>query len=565
MYERGGFQFMAGWWSEGLSALRRRLPAGRAARDLAAAEARAALAEARLGAVLQAFPEGVVLLDPEGRYVMWNQAYADIYHRSADLFEPGQRLVDVLRIGVERGDYPDAVGREEAWLAERERQLLETGARHEQRLSDGRWLLVEDRRTADGGMLGLRVDITDMKEQTLALARAVAAAEAANRAKSEFLANVSHEIRTPLHGILGMAQVLARDAELTGDQHARVGLIRQSGHQLLELLNDLLDLAKIEAGKLTLQAVDFQPAAIAQAACAPFENLAADKGLALDLQLGALEGAVWTGDPLRLQQVLANLVSNAVKFTAHGRVSVRAELNGAGEVGFRVADTGIGIPQERLAEVFEKFAQLESSKDRRFGGTGLGLALSRELAELMGGVLEAESAPGVGSVFRLRLPVTPAAASSQDRVETPAPAAGPLDVRILAAEDNATNQVILRALLEPLGAQLTLVGDGSEAIEAYRAGGFDLVLMDIQMPVTDGITATREIRSLEARTGRPRTPIIALSANVMAHQVAEYRAAGMDAVVGKPFEAEALWAAVAELAAPDALGGGAEMAAAMAS
>jgi len=517
-------------------------------RELAAAEARAAVAEARLAAVLEAIPEGVVLLDADGRYVLWNQAYADIYHRSADLFAPGRRLVEVLRVGVERGDYPDAVGREAEWLAERERQLLESGARHEQHLADGRWLLIEDRRTADGGLLGLRVDITDMKEQTLALARAVEAAEAANRAKSEFLANVSHEIRTPLHGILGMSQVLARDEQLTADQCARVGLIRQSGQQLLELLNDLLDLAKIEAGKLTLQAVDFCPAAIAEAACAPFESLAADKGLRFDLQLADLDGAVWTGDPVRLQQVLANLVSNAVKFTAQGRVSVAAELlrDGAA-VEFRVTDTGIGIPPERLAEVFEKFAQLESDKDRRFGGTGLGLAVSRQLAELMGGVLEAESAPGVGSIFRLRLPVTEAAVPATPESVGAAEPSGAFDVRVLAAEDNTTNQVILRALLEPLGVQLTLVGDGRKAVEAYRAGGFDLVLMDIQMPVTDGVAATREIRRLEAAQGRPRTPIVALSANVMAHQVAEYRAVGMDAVIGKPFEAEALWATLADL------------------
>jgi CheY-like chemotaxis protein/anti-sigma regulatory factor (Ser/Thr protein kinase) len=348
-----------------------------------------------------------------------------------------------------------------------------------------------------------------------------------------------------------MTQVLARE-QLDEDQQARVGLIRQSGQQLMDLLNDLLDLAKIEAGKLTLQTVDYRPAAIAEAACAPFESLAQDKRLELDLDLGALEGATWSGDPLRLQQVLSNLVSNAVKFTARGRVAVCAEFAGDGAVEFRVADTGIGIPPERLAEVFEKFAQLESAKDRRFGGTGLGLALSRELAELMGGVLSAESAPGVGSVFRLRLPVIPAVLPAAEPSAEVAPVeAGPLSIRILAAEDNATNQVILRALLEPLGAQLTLVGDGRQAIEAFQVGGYDLMLMDIQMPVTDGVTATREIRALEAKERRPRTPIIALSANVMAHQVAEYLAVGMDAVVGKPFEAEALWSAVAQLVLAD--------------
>jgi signal transduction histidine kinase len=539
---------MSGRWSAAFEALRRRLGLGRAR---AAAEARAAIAEARLKEVIEAIPEGVVLLDAEGRYVLWNQTYAEIYHGSSDLFEVGRRLVDVLRVGVARGDYPDAVGREEDWLEERVRQLTETGSRHEQRVADGRWLLIEDRRTADGGMLGLRVDITEIKEQTLALARAVKAAEAANQAKSEFLANVSHEIRTPLHGILGMTQVLARDEQLTDEQRSRVCLVRQSGEQLLELLNDLLDLAKIEAGKLTLQTEAFRPAAVAEAACAPFEALATEKGLSLELDLAALEGERWLGDPLRLQQVLANLVSNAVKFTAQGRVRVSADLGRDGMAEFRVADTGIGIPPERLAEVFEKFSQIESASDRRFGGTGLGLALSRELAELMGGGLEAESAPGVGSVFRLRLPAVPAGAEPAEDGAAEA-AAGPLSVRILAAEDNTTNQLILRALLEPLGAELTLVGDGREAVEAYAAGGYDLVLMDIQMPVTDGVAAARQIRDLERAEHRPRTPIIALSANVMAHQVAEYRAVGMDAVVGKPFEAEVLWNAVASLLAePD--------------
>jgi signal transduction histidine kinase/CheY-like chemotaxis protein len=535
---------MRSWVNAVRGALRRKRERARA---LPAAEARARRAEARLKEILDAMPEGVVLLDSEGRYVLWNSAYADTYHRSADLFEVGRRLIDVLRVGVKRGDYPDAAGREAEWLAERERQLLETGARHEQRLADGRWLLIEDRRTADGGMLGLRVDITEMKEKTLALARAVETAELANQAKSEFLANVSHEIRTPLHGILGMAQVLARDTQLNPEQRSRIGLIRQSGEALLELLNDLLDLAKIEAGRLTLNAEAFAPAAVVEAACAPFESLAAEKGLALELRLQALTGALWTGDPLRLKQVIVNLVSNAVKFTAVGRITVAAEL-GEGEVEFSVADTGIGIAPERLSEVFEKFSQLESAKDRRFGGTGLGLTLSRQLAELMGGTLEAQSTPGIGSIFRLRMPVEAAEAPAEAEGPQPAPA-GPLGVRILAAEDNTTNQLILRALLEPLGAQLALVANGREAVEAYRVGRFDLVLMDIQMPVMDGVAAAREIRALEIQACRPRTPIVALSANVMAHQVAEYRAAGMDAVVGKPFEAELLWTTVAELAA----------------
>jgi signal transduction histidine kinase len=532
---------MVGWWRAVRATLRRSRARNRA---LAAAQARANLAERRLKEVLDAMPEGVVLLDREGRYVLWNATYAEIYHRSADLFAVGRRLVDVLRVGIKRGDYPDAAGRETTWLAERERQLMEGGARHEQRISDGRWLMIEDRRTADGGVLGLRVDITEMKEQTLALARAVEAAEAANRAKSEFLANVSHEIRTPLHGILGMAQVLARDEQLSEEQHGQLGLIRSSGETLSELLNDLIDLAGIEAGKLTLKAEAFRPAASVEAACAAFGSLAADKGLALDLRLEALDGALWLGDSLRLQQVLTNLVSNAVKFTAAGRIVVSASV-ADGWAELRVADTGIGIPRERLAEVFEKFSQLDSANDRRFGGAGLGLAVSRQLAEMMGGTLEVESALGVGSVFRLRLPVTPV----EPAAEPPAPAeAGPLDVHVLAAEDNATNQLILRALLEPVGVQLTVVGDGSEAIEACRAGRFDLVLMDIQMPLTDGITAAREIRGLEAREGRRRTPIVALTANVMAHQVAEYLAVGMDAVVGKPYEAEVLWATIAELA-----------------
>ncbi|MDZ4372058.1 MAG: PAS-domain containing protein, partial [Phenylobacterium sp.] len=210
-------------------------------RAVADARAQAELAEARLRDVIDAIPEGVVFLDAEGRYVLWNRRYAEIYHRSADLFRPGARLIDTLREGVARGDYPDAIGREAAWLADREAKLaLATGTRHEQQVSDGRWLMIEERRTSDGGVIGLRVDITEMKRQAEALEQALAHAEAAHRAKAEFLADMSHELRTPLNGVLGLAQAL--DAgELNPDQRAIVADIRAAGRQLNRIVNGLLD------------------------------------------------------------------------------------------------------------------------------------------------------------------------------------------------------------------------------------------------------------------------------------------------------------------------------------
>jgi signal transduction histidine kinase/ActR/RegA family two-component response regulator len=534
----------------------RRGGAGRLARIIAAAwrqrrrlreaRARAEIAEARLRAVVDAMPEGIVLLDAEGRYVLWNQRYSEIYHRSADMFAPGARLMDTLRVGVARGDYPEAVGREEAWLAERESWLRDPGQRHEQQISDGRWLMIEERRTADGGVIGLRVDITDMKRQAQALERAVAQAEAANVAKSEFLANMSHEIRTPLHGVLGMAQVMARD-ELSAEQAARLGVIRRSGDALLGLLNDLLDLSKIEAGKLELHAAPFDLETVVAGACAPFEGLAQEKAVALRVQVAQAARGGWMGDGPRLQQVLANLVSNAVKFTDEGEVAIRVEATGHG-LKMQISDTGIGIPQDRMSALFEKFSQVESSTSRRFAGTGLGLSISRQLMQMMGGDLFAASRFGGGSTFTLTAPLTRAAAPVSEEApasEMRARRPGDGRPRVLAAEDNPTNQMILRALLEPLDLELVMAGNGEEAVAAFAREPFDLVLMDIQMPDVDGLAATRRIRAAEAQRGDGAvTPIVALSANVMTHQIAEYLAAGMDDVVPKPVEAERLFAAV---------------------
>jgi signal transduction histidine kinase/AmiR/NasT family two-component response regulator len=387
-----------------------------------------------------------------------------------------------------------------------------------------------------------------------ALERAREAAESANRAKSQFLANMSHEIRTPLNGILGMAQAVARN-EPDPARREQLAVIRRSGEVLLGVLNSILDLSRIEAGQLELEAHDFDLGEMVAAACEPFAALAADKGLAFAVEIAPEAAGVWRGDSLRLRQVLSNLAANAVKFTEAGGIALRVRATAEG-LAFDLSDTGVGIAPELQDQIFEKFSQADASTTRRFGGAGLGLAICRELVTLMGGRMRVESAPGRGSVFAFDLPLARAgAAAAPDREDAGAPHTGPL--RILAAEDNETNQRILAALLEPAGVALTLVADGREAVDAFVRERFDLVLMDIQMPQMNGVAATRAMRAAEASADRPRTPILALTANVMSHQIEEYRAAGMDDVIAKPIQAESLFmqieqALASELALEDA-------------
>lgn len=376
------------------------------------------------------------------------------------------------------------------------------------------------------------------------LVRARDQADLASIAKSQFLANMSHEIRTPLNGILGMAQVMARD-DLSPAQRERLDIVRGSGQALLALLNDILDISKIEAGRLEMDQHEFDLAEMVHGVCDPFAALAVQKDIGFRIEIDDEARGLWWGDGLRLGQAIGNLVSNAVKFTLQGEVRVSVVHDGEG-LSFAVEDTGIGIAADRAPELFKKFSQMDASTTRRFGGTGLGLAISRELVELMGGRLEMESRTGEGSRFTFRLPLEwcgPERGSPDAAVE-PDPAEEGRPLRILAAEDNPTNRLILSALLEPTGANLRLVGDGLEAVDAYRDGDFDLVLMDIQMPRMNGVEATLEIRRLEAAHGRPVTPILAVSANVMNHQVTEYLEAGMTGAVSKPIEVEKLVAAI---------------------
>jgi len=377
------------------------------------------------------------------------------------------------------------------------------------------------------------------------------AAEAANEAKSAFLATMSHEIRTPLNGVLGMAQAMAAE-NLSPRQRERLDIIDQSGKALLAILNDILDLSKIEAGKLELEEIEFDLDEVARGAHSAFTALANKKGLSFALDIDNARG-VYRGDPTRLRQILYNLISNALKFTEAGEIRVTA-VRGEGELRISVRDTGVGIPAESLTKLFAKFAQVDASTTRRYGGTGLGLAICQQLSRLMGGAISVESELGKGSTFTVVLPLPrvgeqrATAPLPSPQTLAPQPIDAPLTLRVLAAEDNSVNQLVLKTLLHQIGVEPVVVADGAAALQAWETAHWDVILMDIQMPVMDGPTATRMIRERELESGRARTPIIALTANAMSHHVAEYMAMGMDDHVAKPIEAgrlfEALQAAI---------------------
>jgi PAS domain S-box-containing protein len=387
---------------------------------------------------------------------------------------------------------------------------------------------------ADGRFAGYRGVTTDVTQLYTAKERA----EAANRAKSLFLANMSHEIRTPLNGVLGMAELL--DATLDDPAQRRmVATIRESGEGLLSVLNDILDLAKVEAGKLALDRAPFLPAEVARRITALHAPAADAAGLRFDVDCTVKEARI--GDANRLIQVLHNLVGNAIKFTPSGSVSVRIEAVAGDALQMTVRDTGIGMSPEQLARVFDDFEQAEATVARRFGGTGLGLAIVRRLVGLMGGTVTAESTPGVGTTMRATVPAPRAAAMPALADDTQAGGAATRPLAILIADDNATNRMILQAMVRRLGHSVTLTEDGRAFLEAARTGRFDLHLLDISMPEIDGLTA---LATLRADPSMPRVPAIAVTAHAMTHQIAEYFAAGFDGYVAKPFRAEALAAEI---------------------
>jgi signal transduction histidine kinase/ActR/RegA family two-component response regulator len=370
-------------------------------------------------------------------------------------------------------------------------------------------------------------------------------AEEANRAKSEFLANMSHEIRTPLNGVVSMADTLAR-RDLQPEEHEMVELIRSSGATLERLLSDILDSAKIESGQLTFEPAPFDLEQSVKDVAALWRVKAEDQGVAMVVEFDeALSGLV-EGDMVRLRQVLTNLVSNALKFTSSGsvRLSVMSTLDGRAV--FRVTDTGVGFDPDQKGRIFRRFQQADGSITRRYGGTGLGLTISSALVELMGGTaLDCDSAPGKGSTFWFEIPM-PKVSDAAGEAE---PAAG-VDIattplRILLADDHPANRKVVEIMLAATEMELVAVENGQQAVDAFRDGGFDLVLMDMQMPVMDGLTATRAIRTLEAAGGLKRTPVVMLTANAMAEHVASGRAAGADGHLTKPVTLVSLFDAIA--------------------
>jgi len=503
-----------------------------------------------LANVLEAIPDPVYVKDREHRFVLVNQAMCALAGTACERLL-GRDSRDLLPAGeAERARAVD----EQIFLTRQARTqdmpvTLPDG--RTRRLSTKKTVL-ELPETGELVLVGVVRDLTEARAMEQELIEARDRAEAANTAKSEFLANMSHELRTPMNAIIGMSE-LALETRLSREQRDFLQTIRDSARTLLHLLNEILDLSKIEARRLELEDQDFSPAAVARGVAASLQAEAERKGLVLRVEIGPEVPSQVSGDRVRLRQILTNLVGNAVKFTERGGVTIGLETHGLPEAGggvllrFAVRDTGIGIMPDKLGAIFESFTQADGTITRRFGGTGLGLTISRRLARLMGGDIEVESAPGAGSVFRLtaRFGQASAPAAGPDEASPDGAAESATGLNVLVVEDNPVNQHMLRTWLRRQGHASLLASDGAQALELLRRHCFDIVLLDVQMPVMDGLQTIRAIRGADPARLNPGVPVIALSAHAMSGDRERFLAAGMDEYVSKPVDFRRLREAMA--------------------
>ena len=459
----------------------------------------------RIWAAIDVLPDAFVLFDREERLLACNRRYREMFPDSASLMQPGVTFEDLLRHGLKNGHVPEAVGREEDWLADRLAHFRAADTIAENTLANGRVIIESDHVTPDGGRVGLRTDITAIRDQQAQLEAARKAAEAANRAKSAFLANMSHEIRTPMNGVVGMAELLC-DTALSEEQRLFAETIRSSGEALLVIINDILDYSKIEAERLTLRPEPFDLERTIHEVTMLLQPRAREKGIDLMIDFDMFLPTRFVGDPGRLRQVLTNLIGNAVKFTDKGHVLTRVvgveEGEGTQTLHVTVEDTGIGIAADYLDHIFGEFNQVEDERNRKFEGTGLGLAITRRLIEHMGGAVWVDSDFGKGSSFgfRVTLPVA----------EDAAPVQVPVAVRrVIAVDDQFINRTILERQLAPCGIEVTLCRSGAELLEKLALDpAYDVVLTDHAMPEMDGVQLLDLIR-----VAGHTLPVMLLSSN----------------------------------------------------
>jgi PAS domain S-box-containing protein len=500
----------------------------------------------RFRAILDQIEDGCCVVDLRGNYLFVNDAFCRLY---------GFQRHDILGSNFKQSAGPER----EAKLREMYHQVFTTGdpiKAFEYQIfpNNGPALWVEQaislERDALGkavGFLAITRDCTTRRMAEEAMAHAKEAAESSNRAKSEFLANMSHEIRTPMNGIIGMT-ALALDSALTPAQQEYLQTIRSQADSLLTVVNDILDFSKIEQRHMDLESVPFSLADAIHEVVAPLAVRAGAKDVGLSSTIAADAPPHIVGDPVRLKQILSNVLANAVKFTERGSVQLEVSVDehegDTATLHVRVTDTGIGVPADKQSAIFEPFQQADGSMTRRFGGTGLGLAIASNLVALMGGRIWVDSQPGVGSTFHITVPVAVATAAPR-----PASARQPADAqratRILVAEDNIVNQRVAQGLLTKRGHFVTVVNNGREAVHALQVGTFELVLMDVQMPEMDGFEATAAIRDWERGTGQ-HVRIIAMTAHAMTGDKERCIAAGMDGYLSKPLDQRTLYAMVEE-------------------